>query len=445
LVAVLVLCALALRPVAPVERAAGWLFAPARWLAELARPLTWLEVRSVRAALADAEAAEAAERESARALLLSEQESALPRDPALRAGRGFLVAEVLERPKDHDLVRVRFPRGAGVQPEMPVTCGDVYLGRVLRLDPKRPGEGIVQLVTDEGLRVGAQAGGPDGPRLVVGGLVNLRRRDAGVLHLGAQHESREALTGEVRVLEAGGGPLAALRARADGFRLGRLVPISDRGRRLITVETGFDYAYGISQVAIVGGSELSTAGPLLAEDPFDESAWTPARVTIAGDATPGRRTRRLAFAAGAPVQAGAAVALGARFVGRVESAASGSAVASLLGDPGLEVPAVALVAGAAAPVPLGRLVVVGSTSDGRVRLRWDAREVAPGAAPRPSGRARIATSAGERGVPSGLWVGACDLPAAQRTQELLLEPAQAPEGLLRVLVRVAPLPEEDAP
>jgi len=481
LACVFVLAALSLRPFPPVERAVDFVFTPAAWAREVLRPLGWLDVREVRAALTAAEEALPAEREAARALLLAQIEAALPADPALRAGRGFLVAEVLERfPNDNDLLRVRFPPGAGVVPDMPVVCGDAYVGRVREVDARRAGEGVVQLVTDERLRVGAAvvdgAGEPAG--LVVGGLVEARARRGGLLQLGARHESRPVQSGTVRVREWTSGPRAARRAHADGFRLGELRVLSDRGRSVLAVETSFDYAHGLSAVAIVGGPELATAGPLYADDAYDDASWTTARVTLAGDSTPRRRTRHLVLPSGARVDAGAALGVGARFLGRVLHVDGRRAIAALLGDPALSFSAVAAIDGAAAPLHLGRLRSLGVDEDGAVLVEWGASAdraaprgapasltapppdpgtdpaTAPVAAPatasttaprRPHGRARIATSSGDRGVPAGLWVGTCTIPDGPGPHVLRIVPSQDPADLLRVRVRLGAAPVEELP
>lgn len=487
LACVFVLAALSLRPFPPVERAVDFVFTPAAWAREVLRPLGWLDAREVRAALTTAEEALPAEREAARALLAAQIEAALPADPALRAGRGFLVAEVLERdPKDQDLLRVRFPPGAGVVPDMPVVCGDAYVGRVRDVDARRAGEGVVQLVTDERLRVGAAvddgAGEPAG--LVVGGLVEARARRGGLLQLGARHESRPAQSGTVRVREWTSGPRAARRAHADGFLLGELRVLSDRGRSVLGVETAFDYAHGLSAVSIVGGPELATAGPLYADDAYDDAAWTTARVTLAGDSTPRRRTRHLVLPPGARVDAGAALGVGARFLGRVLHVDGRRAIAALLGDPALSFSAVAAIDGAAAPLHLGRLRSLGLDADGAVLVEWEARadRAAPRGAPRPGsvaapasagvtavppdppaapatgaataaasarqrphGRARIATSSGDRGVPAGLWVGTCTIPAGAGRHVLRIVPSQDPTDLLRVRVRLGAAPIEELP
>lgn len=447
LAGVFVLAALSLRPFPPVERAVEVLFLPATWAREILRPFGWLAVREVRAALSAADAALPAEREAAHALLEAQIEAALPSDPALRAGRAFLVAEVLERaPDDNDLVRVRFPLGAGVVADMPVVCGDAYVGRVRDVDARRAGEGVVQLVTDETSRVAAavQDGAEEPAGLVVGGIVESRERRA-LIELGARHESRPVSRGSVVVREAGAGPRAERRARADGFHLGELRVLSGRGRPVLAVETAFDYAHGLSAVAIVGGPELATAGPLWADDAYDEARWTSARVALAGDSTPRRRTRHLVLPAGVRVDAGAALGLGARFLGRVARVDGRRATAVLLGDPALSFSGVASIEGAAAPLHLGRLRSLGVDGD-VVLLAWDARAEAAGIAPRAHGPARIATSSGDRGVPAGLWVGTCAIPEGAGEHVLRLTPAQDPSELLRVRVRLAPAPiAEDAP
>lgn len=497
LACVFVLAALALRPFAPVERAVDLLFAPARFAREILRPLGWLSTREVRAALSAADDALPAEREAARALLTAQIEAALPDDPSLREGRAFLVAEVLERDaKDSDLLRVRFPRGAGVVPDMPVVFGDTYVGRVRDVDATRAGEGIVQLVTDQKLRVAAaarvpaadrepppiggasapdagtttDAGAPTAPdatreadvgadagrapdaaddglaRFVVGGLVEARTRRPGVLYLGARHESRPIHSGAVVVHETDVGPRAERRAHADGFALGDLRVLSDRGRSVLAVETTFDYAHGLSAVAIVGGPELATAGPVFADDAYDDDGWVTARVALAGDSTPRRRTRHLVLPSDARVEAGSALGVGARFLGRVARVDGRRAIATLLGDPELAFSGVASIEGAPAPLHLGALRSIGVDGDA-VLLAWTAREESAGAPPRAHGPARVATSSGDRGVPAGLWVGTCTIPAGAGTHVLRLVPTQDPADLLRVRVRLAtsPVVEEDLP
>src|SRR5215510_4766788 len=88
---------LALRPGTAVERGFELLLLPARFAGELARPFDLFARGSARAAEAAlaADAAELAER--SRALLSRAQAAALPEDPELRRGRGFLHAQVVER------------------------------------------------------------------------------------------------------------------------------------------------------------------------------------------------------------------------------------------------------------------------------------------------------------------------------------------------------------
>ncbi len=443
-----VLAALALRPFPPVERAVDFLFVPARFARELLRPLGWLSTREVRATLAHADEAFALERASSRQLLAAQIEAALPSDPRLRENRAFLVAEVLERdPDDSDLLRVRFPPGAGVEVDMPVVQGDAYVGRVREVDRRRAGEGVVELVTDERHRVGAVVhdGAPDSAGLVVGGLVEARVGRSASLLLGARFESRPIASGTVVVGESAAGPRAERRARADGFRIGNLRVLSDRGRSILGVETAFDYAHGLSAVAIVGGPELATAGPLFADDAFDDARWTSARIALAGDSSPHRRTRHLTFDDAARVEVGAALGLGARFVGRVVEANDGRAIAAMLGDPVLEFGGVAALSGRREPLQLGRLRSLGFEADGAVLLEWIAREDHVEAMGRSAGPARIATAAGDRGVPTGLWVGTCVIPEGPGRHVLRLVPLQNPASLLRVRVRLAPTPLEEGP
>jgi len=201
----------------------------------------------------------------------------------------------------------------------------------------------------------------------------------------------------------------------------------------------------LSAVAIVGGPELATAGPLFADDAFDDARWTSARIALAGDSSPRRRTRHLSFDDSARVEVGAALGLGARFVGRVVEASDGRAIAALLGDPALEFGGVAVLDGRREPIQLGRLRSLGFDADGAVLLEWIAREDLAPTTGRSTGPARIATAAGDRGVPAGLWVGACVLPEGPGRHVLRLVPLQDPAGLLRVRVRLAPTMLEEGP
>src|SRR5688572_7585398 len=105
----LALVALSLRPLEGVERVSRLVFEPARVLGRVALPLS---------AGGEAQAAGAGEaRERVRELLLAEQLSARPADPALLERRGLVHAQLYERSVEQaDLVLLRFPREASIAP-----------------------------------------------------------------------------------------------------------------------------------------------------------------------------------------------------------------------------------------------------------------------------------------------------------------------------------------
>ena len=434
LIGLLVLIALSLHPAASVESILARLFAPTRFVAELARPLWWFGARDVRAA----EQAGTSEFEHdvarSREMLIAAARGALPSDPALTQGRALLSAYVIARlDKKKDELVLRFPADAGVAVGMPVVCGDVYVGRISSLDAEHPGEGTASLVTTANFRVGAEV--DDGQRqsaFVVGGLMRKSHGEERGLQLLAQFPSNRAITsGIVRVREDAASPEARL---ADGYRLGRLVAHGVRGLNVLTVDAAIDYEWGLNHVAIVCPPQMSTAGPVLAVDPFDETAWIDARALLAGDASIERRTRKLSIGTRSGVRDGAAIGIGARFVGRVIDVSAWSSNASLFGDPGVAVSALAAVEGVAAPVALGRIVSLGVDSDdGSVLVRWKPigalRE--ENGAPR---RAELWTAAGERDVPPGLSIGTTLLPCGEGPFTLRVHAAVDAQRLLHLRV-----------
>ncbi len=434
LIGLLALIGLSLHPVAGVESFVGVVFAPSRCLAELALPLRLVGAKSVRAAEVETLALVESERERSRALLLAAQAAAMPAETALLRGRALVGAHVVGRePKNVDRVLLRYPQDSGVGAGMPVVCGDVYVGRVIEVDPREPGVCRAELVTARGFRVGAvvdaadrvlaeagtgggekrisqtQVGG--GARFVVGGVLgDARDRKIG-LHLAAQIPSDPSVVrGDVRVAEDESAGDARL---ADGFRLGSLEPVVLRGmdpkRPLTGVSPLLDYESGLGQVAIVCPPQMSTAGPVLAIDPFDENAWIDARVLLAGDPSPRRGTRKLAISEGSGVLAGAALSVGARFIGRIGKVNVWSADARLLADAGVSFHAMARIEGVAEPFALGLLDSLGTDGQGGVAFRW------PATIPVSVGgdgavQVEVWTAAGEPGVPPGLFVGTTELP-----------------------------------
>jgi hypothetical protein len=253
------------------------------------------------------------------------------------------------------------------------------------------------------------------------------------MHLAAQFpEDREQKSGDLRVAEEEIAGAAHDDAHlADGFRLGRLEPVSVRDVELLGVVPLLDYVSGLSQLAIVCPPQMSTAGPVLALDPFDEAAWVDARVLLAGDPSPRRGTRKLALRASSRVRAGAALAVGPRFVGRVEDVSAWSADARLLSDAGASFHAMARVDGIEAPITLGKLVSRGADGADAVALEWAATiPVAEGrGAPV---RAELWTAAGEPDVPPGLLVGTALLPRGRGPFVLHVVLAQDPRDALHL-------------
>src|SRR5262245_18690257 len=128
LILCLALAALSLRPDARIESAFEGLAIPGRVLAHLVLPLRFVSERSVRAAEESVALRAAAEHEASLALLTAERASALPTDPALRAGRGLIQVQVVEPDPKLETIVIRFSPDAAVEPGMPVVCRDTYVG-----------------------------------------------------------------------------------------------------------------------------------------------------------------------------------------------------------------------------------------------------------------------------------------------------------------------------
>jgi hypothetical protein len=420
----LALAALALRPIEGVDRAARLVFEPARVLARVAAPFTW---GSSAQASSDGEA-----RARVRELLLAEQEDARPAERSLLAGRGLVHAQVIDRKEEQaDLVVVRFPLEASIEPGMPVVCGDAYVGSVVevgRAPPRKanalaPGEARVRLVTAKDARVGARAGAVE---LVAGGLARAGHSRARPRLLSVRALQREpGPERDVFIHEdaAAGGEWSTL---AEGYRLGTLVVQPVGTRTTWAIEPLLDYRSGFSQVFVLCPPERAPAGALLAQDPFDARAWQPVRAALDGALSAWRETRRLFSGTRAGLCEGGAVARGTEFVGRIARADFLSSDVECLGDPGFRLLALASVPDRRAPLHLGRVLSLGcDTSRGIVYLAWEesaelARELA--GLPRP---AQLYTSSGERGIPPGLHLGAAELPAGAGPHVLVLRRSAA--------------------
>jgi hypothetical protein len=430
LIGLAVLIALSLSPSERVEVVVDRVLGPLRHVGDLARPFTWFSRAGVLAAEQDAERALDEERAESRAILRAAESAAMPAQESLRRGHTLVAAYViLHAEKRADEILVRFPPDAEVTAGLPVVCGEAYVGRVTALDPDHPGVGLVMLVTDKVFRVGAVVGPDDtGVRLVVGGLIAKALRAKGApLELAAQFPDRsEPPNGLVRVLEGTSGDPAP----ADGFLLGTLLVRRLRGFRVLAVRPVLDFEHGLDHLAIV--CPLRTASAPLALDPFDDASWIDVRCLLAGNASPLRRTRTITAGTRERLRPGAALAIGARFIGRIERASPLVADAALIGDPGMAFSALAKVEGRAQPLVLGRLVSLGlDRESGEALLRWEAVVPLPSELGHAAG-AELYTAAGESDVPPGLKVGRTTLPAGTGPFVLRVILAQDARALVRL-------------
>ncbi len=409
----LALAALALRPIGLVDRAARVVFEPARQLARVAAPLSWFS--SVQAAGDDQG------RARVRELLLAEQESARPADPALLERRGLVHAQVIDRSEEQaDLLVLRFPPAASIAPGMPVVCGEIYVGSVLEVGgPLRPGEARVRLVTAASARVGARAGAVE---LVAGGLVRAEQPRTRPRLLAVRAlQCAPGAERELRVHEdpAAGGAWSTL---AEGYRLGTLVAQALGTRTTWAIDPLLDYRGGFGQVFVLCPPERAPAGALLAQDPFEPRCWLSVRAALDGGLVPWRETRRLLAGTHAGLVEGAAVACGSEFVGRIAHADFLSADVECLGDPGFRLRVLASVPGRRAPLQLGRVLTLDrDASRGEVHLAWEESDEVARALGAGAQRAQLYTASGERGIPPGLYLGSCELPAGAGTQRLVLQ------------------------
>jgi cell shape-determining protein MreC len=417
LLAFLFLAALSLRPSSELRARLDAVCEPARLLRLLGAPLHWLSIGEARAAERQLSSGEEERRADGRAVLAAAQVGAAPSEKTLAQGRGVVHAEVVDRVEnDLDRMIVRFAPESDVEIGMPVVSGDRYVGSIVSVDTLRRGEARVDLVTRKDYRVGAEVLRREGDPvlLVVGGILPRSGKEDDTL-LAAHFPSDPKLDGgEVRVRETGPGAAGSLRALADGFLIGSLERVRRGGADLLGVRHPLDLHSGPSHVGILCPSQHAPAGPDLARDPFEDERWLDASFALAGDASFWRETRVLSAGHAAGISDGAAVAFGASLLGCVERTGAATSLVRLLGDPGLEVTALASVA--APPVegrpietvPIGRLVSLGrDRSDGSLLLRW-----AP--ALRTEGGSALDvvlyTAPGRRSVPPGLRLGRTTLP-----------------------------------
>lgn len=447
----LVLCGacatLALRPVRSIEHGLDWLLYPTRVLSELAAPLGWLQgvdqrVRDV--VLAGAPEREAERLEYVRLRALLEQavvDSALPVRVQLSAGVRALHAEVVARAADNlDRIHIRLDSPAMVVPGLPVVSGDWYVGVVSEV----PGSATrveagavltVQLITDGAARIGGLVpGDADRPdcHMVVGGLAP--RED--VTFLDVHNPSyRSRRSGWVEVYEP---PTLAegYTDLANGFRLGQLIEESIDDVSVVGIQPGLDYATGLYQVLVLCPEAWSPGGTPEAVGVLDDGRWARARLVLRGEPSPWREGRKLTLGTRAGVVEGAALVVDAQLLGRVERAGPLMSDVRLLGDPGLEIPALAMIEtdGETRPHVLGLLRSLGRRPDGDLVFEWNATLPIGGSGSVP---ARIWTGSGQRGLPRGLFVGDADLPCGTGTHSITVHPAPAArrQGGLRVRLR----------
>jgi hypothetical protein len=419
---------LSLRPVARVEAAVDVLAAPLRLAAELASPLRL--VGRARALAAERRFADSAEEDLRQNLAVLEElaASALPSDPALRAGRRLVPAEVRARARgERDRLRIVLSDARGVVPGLPVVLGNAYVGRVAALGvegsagPEAEGMAEVELVTARGFHVGARVQeGPGGSEvfMTVGGVESEPARDARgerTLRLAVHNPSdRELAGGIARVHELFAAPDEPV-ALADGFLLGAVLHDGERW----TILPELDCLDGLSRVVVV--APPAALAPLDAgERVLLDEDWLKVAPLALGDPAPWREAVKLGAGRARGVRPGAAVcSVGARLVGRVTRAGPWTADVSLLGDPGFHVVAVARFEDGGEPRALGRVVSLGRTREGRVRLRWVPRVSfgQEGGAAAEWRAAQLFTGSGERGLTSGLYLGEALVPLAVRRDE----------------------------
>ena len=415
LLAWLALVGASIRPIGPLESALSVAVSPLRVVAELASPF-WLlrgpEVRAAEGRLLSGWEEEARAGAELNAALARE---ATPADPTLVQGRRLVHAEAIGRsPNSRDRLRIRVHDARGLDRGYPVVNGSAYVGRVLRVDPfpdpASGGEAWVELVTapsfhvgvrvldeEHGLPIDMTVGGIDGEAGVEGVALAVHRPS-----------DRSLVGGEAVVHERL--DMKDHANLAEGYGLGRLRRV---GEERWVVEPLLDYLDGLFHVVVLapeGDGSLPSDEPL--PQALADEGWRRARPLSHGDPTPWRESVRLAVGGLHGVRPGAALAFGARMVGRVAEAGPWTSTATLFGDAGWSVVAVALFEGDGRPRVLGRLVSLGRDADGVVR--W----VAAGGEPlslEPDGEdgcrtARLFTGAGDAGVPSGLFLGRARVP-----------------------------------
>jgi len=449
LVLLLGLAFLSLRPIAPVEYLLDAALLPSRALAELGAPIAWLQSREVRASSREQVAAR--ERELAASAELERSVLASVVGERTRAGPEALWVhgEVVGRDREElDRIRVRLADDRGAEVGMPVVSGEFFVGLVSRVPGRAAAasepaaqrharEIEVQLITGADARIGALVVGASGEpeaELVAGGIAP----PVDAIYLDVHHPSRSRLEGGAVVVDEPAYLAGEHTPLANGYLLGELERVrvargSRDERTLLCIRPGLDYAAGLYQVLVLvprgaeppadPGADPLAGGPL--EDP-EQGAWRGARLFLRSELSPWREGRKLALGRRHGVALGSALASGARLAGRVTRAGPLSSDVRLLGDPGVEVAALAMIGDV--PHVMGRIVGLGRSADGSLRFRWEAAvpiEAVDGASEVP---ATVWTGSGEHGVPRGLLLGETRLPCGRGPHTIRLrQPAGARE------------------
>lgn len=436
-----------LSPEPRVEAALDLALLPARALAELAAPLSWMQFRTIRAAESALSERARAEFDARKDFEAAERRAALPTTPTLRDRRRFVHATVVGRREQHFDRLVIEPDGrdvAGLELGLPVVAGDAFVGRIVEIEPPPSGRVVVELVTAKRFTVGALLeplldAESEPIRLVAGGVVSDRRRGARREHAIAVHNpSRSRLHQALVRVDDGFSVLERFAEQAQGFELGSL---EERDDGEWSIRPRLDYSAGLFQVAIVCPPECARADAGEPEDILFDGQWREARVLSRGEPTLARAGLKLAVGAWQGARTGSAVVAGVRLVGLVARVSPLWSDVRTLDDPGLALPVVASVEGREQPFALGRLQSLGrtrSSAQGELRMRWDPLVPLDGDLNGRTRRARLFTASGSPLVPRGLLLGECELPAGPGPHELVVRREIEPLRLGKLWLRAGP-------
>lgn len=410
----------------PRSDAARWLdlaIAPTRVLGELAAPIGMFARREVRAAeraLADSVAREHAD---SRELAADERMFALPDEERLIGSRLFAHAQVLHRQRGTpDLIECELEEqiGPDLVVDLPVVFANSFVGRVVRVDRAR-GRITVMLATEAGFRVGASVASLDPMQppvsIVVGGVAS---SGEGHTALAVHNPERSDLLAGLARVDERLNPNVPFRELSEGFHLGTLV-LQPSGR--MSVVPDIDFRSGLFRVVVVLPSTADPRAPARDMDVFADVHWRAVRAYSACEPAGWREGVKIDYPRGSGAREDAAVAAGARLIGRISRAGALESDVALLGDGGLSVQVLAKVDDEVAPLALGRLIALGrERRGGPARFLWSPAQ--PLAA-KPGGAlqrgATLFTGAGELGVPRGLLIGRTHLPCGAGPHVLELE------------------------